>query len=265
MEIVLYITILFIGLVVGSFSTLAIHRLPLHQDIIYKRSYCPKCEHKLSFCDLIPVVSYIFLRGKCRYCKEKVSPRYLILELITGIVFLLFTISIFSGYQIRSLEQILYLVWGLLYITGLILIAGIDKEKRIINTGVLLYELVIISSYMIYLYMTEQNINVYRYVTYLAVMLLLIINDTFYLKKTLKSNYIIKLLLLSIMMSCFAGEAVFLVTVAFTLISISMSNIICKILKKRLNKKIPVGYFLCWLNIIVLIATNFLVLGGYNG
>ena len=88
MKIVLYIYIYIIGVVLGSFFTLAIHRIPRKQDITHTRSYCPNCNHRLNFLDLIPVLSYIFLGGKCRYCHEKIRPRYLIIEVLSGIAFL---------------------------------------------------------------------------------------------------------------------------------------------------------------------------------
>lgn len=263
MEVIIYITIFFIGLVFGSFFTLAIHRLPLHQNITHKRSYCPKCNHKLSFFDMVPVLSYIFLKGRCRYCKDKIQSKYLILEIATGIIFVLFAISIFSGKQIICQETIVYLILGLLYITALILIAGIDKENYNINTGVMLYELIVITIYMFYLHLV-QGININRYIIYLIVMLILLTNDTFYLKRNLKNNYIIQLLLLCIMMATFTGEINILLTVVSTLLSIAFSNIIFKIFKKK-RKRIPVAYFLCSMNIIILIVTNFLALGGYNG
>ena len=89
MDIIFYIAIFIIGTVFGSFYTLAVYRIPKRQDITHTHSYCPKCEHKLGFLDLIPVWSYIFLGGKCRYCKEKIRPRYFILELMSGIIFLI--------------------------------------------------------------------------------------------------------------------------------------------------------------------------------
>ena len=79
MDIIIYVIIFIIGIVFGSFYTLAVYRIPKGQDITHTRSYCPKCNHKLSFLDLIPVFSYIFLRGKCRYCKEKIKKKYFII------------------------------------------------------------------------------------------------------------------------------------------------------------------------------------------
>ena len=81
LNILLYIYIFITGITFGSFFTLAVYRIPRREDITHTRSYCPKCHHKLSFWDMIPLFSYIFLGGKCRYCKEKIRPRYFILEL----------------------------------------------------------------------------------------------------------------------------------------------------------------------------------------
>ena len=92
MNAIIYFFMFTMGAVLGSFYTLAVYRIPLKQDITHTRSYCPKCNHKLNFLDLIPILSYIFLGGKCRYCKEKIRLRYLILEVSSGLVFLLFAI-----------------------------------------------------------------------------------------------------------------------------------------------------------------------------
>ena len=75
MSIIVYIYMFVIGALLGSFYTLAVYRIPLKQDILYTRSYCPNCNHKLGFWDLIPIFSYIFLGAKCRYCKKKIRPK----------------------------------------------------------------------------------------------------------------------------------------------------------------------------------------------
>ncbi len=252
MEVIFYITIFLIGLLTGSFCTLAIHRLPLHENITHKRSYCPNCKHKLSFWDMFPVISYVLLGGKCRYCKHRISPKYIIIELLTGIVFVLFAISICN--ILKSIEILVYLILGLLYITGLIIISGIDKEKGLINEGVLLYELLVISAYIIYLYILG-NVNIYRYVIYLFIILALLINDTLYLKRKLKNNYAIQIALLSIIMACFSGSINFVVTAIITIFAVAIRNILYKFTKEK-NKKVPIAYFLCISNIIVLIIAN---------
>jgi leader peptidase (prepilin peptidase)/N-methyltransferase len=84
MTIFLYATIFLIGTFFGSFFTLAIYRIPKKEDILIKHSYCPNCNHKLGFFDLFPILSYIFLLGKCRYCGNKISIQYLFIELLSG-------------------------------------------------------------------------------------------------------------------------------------------------------------------------------------
>lgn len=76
-----------IGSLFGSFLSLATYRIPRHEDIVATRSYCPTCKHRLGFFDLIPVLSYIVIGGKCKYCKEKISPRYFLLETVNGLIF----------------------------------------------------------------------------------------------------------------------------------------------------------------------------------
>ncbi len=71
-----------LGAAIGSFLNCAAYRICEGQSFIKGRSHCTSCGHELSFFDLIPVFSFIFLRGRCRYCKSKLSPRYLITELI---------------------------------------------------------------------------------------------------------------------------------------------------------------------------------------
>lgn len=77
-----------VGLVAGSFNNVCIYRLPRGESVVWPPSHCPHCGHKLGFWDLIPVFSYVFLRGKCRYCRGKISGRYAAVELATALFFL---------------------------------------------------------------------------------------------------------------------------------------------------------------------------------
>ena len=197
------------GCMFGSFFTLAVYRIPLHKDITHERSFCPNCNHKLSFLDLVPVLSYIFLGGKCRYCKQKIRIRYLLLEIFTGLVFLLFGISLKISLYPLEINELIYLVFALLYMAGLIIIAGIDKERRQITRSVFLYEIFVIGVYMVYLCIVEQT-NIYRYAIYLSLLLIFVIIETVMLKK--KPNYLIQVLELSMLMLIFSGEKAFLIT-----------------------------------------------------
>ena len=71
----------------GSFYTVVGLHLPNHEPFITNRSHCDICNHQLSFIDMIPIISFLFLRGKCRYCHKKISNLSTYMELFTGILF----------------------------------------------------------------------------------------------------------------------------------------------------------------------------------
>lgn len=81
--------VLIYGIIIGSFLNVCIYRIPKEESIVYPPSHCGKCNQKLNWKDLIPIVSYIILKGKCRYCGEKVSYRYMVVEAFTGLMFLI--------------------------------------------------------------------------------------------------------------------------------------------------------------------------------
>ena len=72
------------GLAFGSFLNVCIYRLPRELSVVRPRSACPNCKHGIAFYDNLPVLSWLILRGKCRHCKASISPRYLLIELLTG-------------------------------------------------------------------------------------------------------------------------------------------------------------------------------------
>ncbi len=92
MLLIYFIALLF-GFCCGSFLNCVIYRLEKKKSFIRGRSFCPKCKHILAWYDLIPIFSFLVLQGKCRYCKKKISIQYPLVELATGLLFLL----IFNG------------------------------------------------------------------------------------------------------------------------------------------------------------------------
>jgi leader peptidase (prepilin peptidase)/N-methyltransferase len=80
--------IFFLGLAFGSFLNVCIYRLPLGLSVVTPRSACPKCKHGIALYDNMPVLSWLILGGRCRHCKTAISPRYLFIELLTGVLFL---------------------------------------------------------------------------------------------------------------------------------------------------------------------------------
>jgi leader peptidase (prepilin peptidase) / N-methyltransferase len=85
---VLASSIFLFGLAFGSFLNVCIYRLPRGLSVVTPRSACPSCRQPIAFYDNIPVLSWLFLGGRCRHCREKISPRYLMIELLTGLLFL---------------------------------------------------------------------------------------------------------------------------------------------------------------------------------
>jgi leader peptidase (prepilin peptidase)/N-methyltransferase len=85
------LTVLFtlVGLAVGSFLNVCIDRLPRRKSLAYPPSHCDACGHPLTPADLVPVLSYLWLRGRCRYCGERIPRRVLVVEAMTGLLFLL--------------------------------------------------------------------------------------------------------------------------------------------------------------------------------
>jgi prepilin signal peptidase PulO-like enzyme (type II secretory pathway) len=75
------------GLNIGSFLNVVIWRLHTEESLVVKRSYCPKCKHQLKIIDLIPLISFLMLRGHCRQCREPISWQYPIVELATATIF----------------------------------------------------------------------------------------------------------------------------------------------------------------------------------
>jgi leader peptidase (prepilin peptidase) / N-methyltransferase len=82
------------GLVLGSFFNVVGLRIPLKDSIIAPRSTCPKCKHKLTPLELIPVLSYLIQKGKCRQCMARISPLYPIMEFLTGVLFVLVPLAL---------------------------------------------------------------------------------------------------------------------------------------------------------------------------
>jgi leader peptidase (prepilin peptidase)/N-methyltransferase len=116
-------TIFVFGLTFGSFLNVCIHRLPLGLSVVTQRSACPACKRPIAFYDNVPVVSWLLLRGRCRNCQSRISPRYLLVELLTAALFLAC-----YGYFGLTLAALKYCVFGFLLL-GLIFT---DAETKLL-------------------------------------------------------------------------------------------------------------------------------------
>lgn len=83
----LYVVVFIFGLIFGSFINVCIYRIPLGKSIVSPPSACTGCGKRLTALDLVPVLSYVFLKGRCRHCGSRISPRYPLIELLTAAVY----------------------------------------------------------------------------------------------------------------------------------------------------------------------------------
>lgn len=137
-----WLTFLFaVGCCIGSFLNVVIYRLPKDKSIITPPSACPACGKPIAFYDNIPLFSWLFLRAKCRNCKASISPRYFIIELITGLLFaalyfLYFMVEVRSGIgTFASGGWFIYLV-HIILLTSLLAASAIDIELWVIPLSI---------------------------------------------------------------------------------------------------------------------------------
>lgn len=117
------------GSVVGSFLNVCIYRLPKDESIVVPGSHCPACQAPIRPWDNIPLLSFLFLRGRCRACGHSISWRYPLVEALTGILFTL-TVARFGP----TLEAVVLLV----FLAGLVVVSFIDLDHQIIPNAVTL-------------------------------------------------------------------------------------------------------------------------------
>ena len=115
------------GIVIGSFLNVCIYRIPQKEDIVRESSHCMSCGHRLKWYDLVPLFSYLFLKGKCRYCGSKLSKQYPIVEALNGILY----VVVFYATDF-SWDSILYC----LMTSALIVLSVIDYRTYEIPFGI---------------------------------------------------------------------------------------------------------------------------------
>ena len=267
----LYIIIFIMGTLFGSFYTLAVYRIPRKIDIIKTHSFCPNCNHKLGFFELIPVLSYILLGGKCKNCKQKIRPRYFILEILSGISFVLIAYCLKINAYDLNIKAIVKFTFIVLYLVSIFIIAGIDKEYRKIERGVLYYGLLVSCSYIIYLCIMGQT-SIYRYVMYLVTLIVLLIIDSETQIQKAKSSYMLEILMLIVIMIINTGIITTLLSIIITFLAIgitktiyAISNNLNKFRKEQKNIKEELykfGYLFSITNVILYIGNLYFTYHG---
>lgn len=143
-------TVFLVGLFIGSFLNVCICRIPREESLVYPPSHCPACQERIKWVDLVPVLSYLSLKGRCRSCGTGISPQYPLVELLNGFLWLL-----------------LYLQWGLslhllkalLFTSLLVVISFIDYHRQIIPDGLNLAGVVLGG---IFLFLPSAHVSVWQ-------------------------------------------------------------------------------------------------------
>jgi leader peptidase (prepilin peptidase) / N-methyltransferase len=123
LDIILAVILFLLGICVGSFLNVVADRVPQGKSIISPPSYCFNCGHTLESRDLIPVISYLWLRGKCRYCHSSITARSMLVELFTGLLFVLAFLTLGFGWKLAG---------SLISISIFVVLAVTDIESGII-------------------------------------------------------------------------------------------------------------------------------------
>ena len=258
MEIVFYIIIFIVGALLGSFYITAIKRILKEKKVLSIHSYCANCGEKLGFFEKIPIFSYIFLKGRCKHCKKKIDVKYIISEIITGFLILAiaYNLNLVSDNFNRA-NAVLFIVI-VLYFSYIILAVGTDLKNKNMPQTVLAYGVIISLIYIVYMCILKKEI-IYVNVIYLVIMALLLLINILNTKKRAQDNYVIDLLTMLLIMLIFTGEYVCILTIAGTLLAISLYILINKIkasknkgknTKVSFSSNIRIGFIMGNLNLL---------------
>jgi leader peptidase (prepilin peptidase)/N-methyltransferase len=123
MNSMLEISFAVVGLIIGSFTNVLIHRFPKGESVVWPGSHCPSCKHRLRTVDLVPVLSFLFLKGRCRYCRAPISRQYPLVEILSAAGYWL--VYRYYGLSIESLA-------GCVLVTILLCAAFTDLQTGLI-------------------------------------------------------------------------------------------------------------------------------------
>lgn len=248
MNIFIYCIIGIIGVLFGSFFTLAVYRIPKGEDITHTRSYCPKCEHKLGFLDLVPVLSFVFLGGKCRYCKETISKRYILFEIFSGVLFILLALSMKISID-NFIVNLPILAYNILFLAIIIMIIGMAKETNIINISTILFGILFRTIYLIIFDTDMFRISFIQ--TAELLLICLIIYTIMYMLKIATTRFD-NFLEISLLTSFIAYNFGVVITLCILLIAIICKLVDKFLIKKQINPVVYIGI----ITIFILLTKN---------
>jgi len=156
MYVLIFIAFLF-GITIGSFLNVVAYRSVHGGSFIFGGSVCPKCKHKLAAFDLVPIVSFLLLRGRCRYCGKEISLQYPIVEAATGFLFLAAAWKIFgagmSSLNINSSISFLFLLFA---ISVLVVLFVADLLDGVLPNKITLPAIALVAVYDLFLFASRQ-------------------------------------------------------------------------------------------------------------
>lgn len=238
---VLILCFFVIGTIFGSFYNVVGYRVPNGQSLLYPSSHCTNCNHKLSPLELIPIISYLFLKGKCRKCKQKISLFYPFFEFLTGILFVLSYLSF--GLSIEC-------IYSIVFASILVIIMISDYQTMIIPDSVLIIGSAILIT--IKFFMTDINMvgeSLLSATLAFITMLALKIFGDFLFKKESMGGGDIKLLAVFGFVLGYPLSIVSIFLSAFIALPISII-----LLKLKSTHEIPFGPFLSIAALIIFLS-----------
>lgn len=257
MNVIFYIIIFIIGTILGSICAKIAYRIVKEKRVCTINSYCSNCGEKLTFFEQIPILSYIFFKGKCKHCNNKIEETHIILELVSGILFLILAIGMELNFSNINVTKFISFIFMILYISYVLLTIVIDKRNRGIPAVLLSYGIIISLVYIVYECIMKE-ISLYTSIVYLVTMVILLLANVTNTKKRAKSSYILDLLTMLLIMLIFVGPIICILTIIGTLISISLYIIINKIKKTKGKKnktifasKVKIAYIMGSLNLVI--------------
>jgi len=255
-----------IGLVFGSFLNVVVYRLKSGEPIGLSRSFCPYCKTTLKWYDLVPLLSFIYLRGRCRYCRKKISWQYPIVEILSGLIWVIVAYKInfqfFPTFQSGSsisqpnlgnlgeIGTIFIFLYYIFILSSLLVIAVYDFKWRIIPDKIIYPAIVVVLIFNLFEISKYQNIMIFLWPFLVALIAFLFFFMFFYFSKgramglgDAKLSFLIGLFL-SPLLAIAAFMLAFVIGAIFGIILIGLGKIFSHYKKWGMKSQIAFGPFL---------------------
>lgn len=240
MDVIYFILFFVIGTVFGSFYNVVGYRLPKGESIIYPASHCPNCHHKLGALELIPILSFLIQKGKCKHCHQKISGFYAVFEFLTGALF---------GIAYLCFGFSLELIIALTFISLLIIIVVSDYNYMIISDGVLIFFGVLLGIEILIIYGPSEFVwrLISAILAFLTMFLIKKIGDFMFKKESMGGGDIKLMFIFGLVLGY-----------PMTILSIFVGSLVgfpisLVMLKKHADHIIPFGPFLAIGGIVILL------------